>query len=289
MSSAADFKGGYSPGGRTKRARARDNGRRGGYASGVQRRQLAKGKRPAPRVRARDEALCLAYEHRQLTRERFDRLYERHFPRPDRGTAEVGWEKGRDTLWEHYRGLFTLYRACGQHTRTTNGQRGAALASRDRPRCRRTIQRLNRRLAELGLAVLSHFKDQRNRPGRKDCLVVEIRTPSILHVTPPLRGRENRPKGTEVLSLPAPQTASAPPPSVAESEGPAPPAQDDNYEEGESWEAAFARFRTRTAESRPSWDQPPDPTLSSPARLALARQRLADVEAARAAAGQEPE
>lgn len=197
MSSASDFAGDYAPGGLTKRSRACRAGRRGGLASGIKRRQLARGRR-GPRCRTRAQALALSYRHRQLTREAFERRYETLWPRPERPTAAVAWEKGRDTLWCHYAATFRLYRTCGQHTRTTNGQRGAALHSQGRPRSRRTIQRLHRKLEALELATFAHYRDQRDRPGHKDCLVLEIRTPTILHVTPPLRGRGNRPSGSEV-------------------------------------------------------------------------------------------
>lgn len=196
----SEFGGDYAPGGLSTRAKrrqlARRNGQRGGWASAVKRRQLARGCRPKARSRA--QALSLGYGHRQLTRSKFDARYEALWPRPERGTAAVSWEKGRRTLWEHYRSVFTLYRVAGQHARTTNDQRAVALSSRGIDRGHRTMQRANRKLGELGLAQVSHYKDQGARAGHKDCLVVEIRTPSILHVTPPLRGSTNPPKGREV-------------------------------------------------------------------------------------------
>ena len=218
MSSAACFGGDYAPGGLTtqakQRALARRNGRKGGLASGVKRRQLARGRR-LPRRRTRHEALSLAYRHRQLTQAELYRRYELEWPRPERPTAAVAWEKGRETLWEHYRSVFTGFRAQGQHYRTTNGQRGAALALRGRPRSRRTVQRLNRKLDLLGVAHVGHYKDQGARPGHKDCLVVEIRTPSKLHVTPLLRSSGNPPEGREVPTATATSTTSVPPTSSA--------------------------------------------------------------------------
>lgn len=223
MSAAADFRGDYSPGGlgpktlaRIRRERARERARRAGIASGVARRR--RGGRPRQRNRSRGEALALAYRHRQLTRARFDALYEARFPRPEHPPAAAAWQKGRDTLWTHYLSVWRLYRACGQHARTTNGQRGAALSSRGRPRCRRTIQRLNRRCAELGLALFVHRRDQGATPGRRDCLVVEIRTPHAQHVTPPA-GAGAVPSRDEAPALPAPST----PPASAGCAGRVPP------------------------------------------------------------------
>lgn len=184
MSAARDFNGDYSPGGLSGRALRRARARRAGIASGAARRKLSRGKRE-PRMRSRDHALALAYTHRQLDRKRFDELFEREWPRPVHGPAASAWERGRETLWQHYIGIFRLYRARGQHSRTTNAQRGAALAGRGRPRCRRQVQRLHRRLEQMGVALLGHYKDQGPVPGHRDCLVLEIRTPCFQHVTPP--------------------------------------------------------------------------------------------------------
>lgn len=161
---------------KVRQRRFKDYCRAGGKASGRKRRQLAKGKRP-PRTRDREQALNLAYRRRQFARWQFNILYRRTYP--------TGYTNGCETLWQHYEGNFKLYRVLGQHFRTTNAQRAAYLANKHRPRCRRTVQRLNRRLGEMGLAKVSWYKDQRATPGHKDCLVVEICSPRIKNVTPP--------------------------------------------------------------------------------------------------------
>ena len=268
------FRDGYSPGGGiSKKARARLAGRRGGLASGVTRRQLARGRR-VPHSRTRGQALALAYRQRQLRRSEVFRLYERHFPRPERPTAASAWERGRQTLYEHYVLTFRLYRAAGQHARTTNGQRGAALSSRGRPRCRRTIQRLNRKLETLGLAVVSHYRDQRDRPGHKDCLVVEVRFPDLAcHPAPTGQHQPGlRPevgaadpktnRRDDALTASVPPASPAMPPDGGDQQRPAAPAASED-----GWEAAYARFVSATR-------RPPAPAPRSTSEQELEQLRL---------------
>ena len=218
------FRGSYCPGGQSSRAKrrelARRNGRRGGLASGKRRRALARGRRPARR-RTRQTALALQYKQHQLTRKEFARRYREIRP--------TGNERGLETAWTEYMSLFTAYRCQGQHYRTTNGQRAIALFRRGRPRCRRQIQRVHRLLEEMGVAKISHYKDQRDRPGHKDCLVVEMRRPpsrSSKNVTPPLRGSGNPPHGREVPTTQPEKNEEtpsgndlSPPPSAADEAG----------------------------------------------------------------------
>lgn len=219
MTAARDFKGDYAPAGLTTRSKRRATGRRGGLASGRKRRQLARGRR-VPHARSREQALALSYRHRQLTETQFRTLYFRVRP--------TGYEAGYRTALEHYRSLFRCYRHAGQHYKTTNQQRGAALSSCGRPRCRRQIQRLNRLMEQMGLAHVIHFKDQRATPGHKDCLVVEIRSGSLKNVTPPTGAGT----GTESLvpavpenlkSEPGDEPTSSIPPAAPADEEPAPP------------------------------------------------------------------
>jgi hypothetical protein len=211
MSAAADFKGDYSPGGMTDRARARARARRAGLASGRKRRQRSQ-RRRCNRQRSRQRALALAYAHRQLTREQFETLYEREYPRPERPCAAARWEQGRDAHWQHYVSSWRIYRHAGQHTRTTRGQRARALELAGipniagKPRSMRHVRRMNQRLEALGLAVFTHLRDQGSRPGRKDCLVLEIRTPEIQNVTPPA-GAGTTPSGGGVPALPTESTS----------------------------------------------------------------------------------
>lgn len=220
MSAARDFKGDYSPGGLAPRAARRARARRAGILSGRARRRLAHGRR-VPHRRTRDQALALTYRQRQVTRREFERLYRRARP--------TGNEGGLETGYQHYLAVFCRYRRDGQHYRTTNQQRAAALTTRGRPRCRRQVQRLNRLLADMGLAVVSHYRDQGATPGHRDCLVVELRTPRSKNVTPPAgagalpsaRGSCSAPKGsscTETTGRASPSLS--PPPSAADEEGP---------------------------------------------------------------------
>lgn len=218
MTSAAAFSGSYSPGGLSGKAKRREAARRAGIASGRRRRQLARGHR-IPRHQSRGRALALSYGHRQVTRAEFERRY--------RQTRPNGRANGLETAWQHYSAVFRCYRGCGQHYRTTNAQRAAALGARGRERCRRQVQRLNDLLEAMGLAVVSPYRNQGAAPGHKDYLVVEIRTPPSLNVTPPTptgQGERTIPTGY-VRSLPATNRNDLiPPPPAADDVGPASPA-----------------------------------------------------------------
>lgn len=176
--------------------------------------------------------LPLTYELRRISRREFDQRYEAAFPRPERPTAALSWERGRETLWEHVLACYALLCARGQHCRTTNGQRGQALSSRGRPRCRRTLQRYSRKLERLGLATVLHV---RKPPGQRDCLAIEwhvTRRVRGLHVTPP-SGTGNpglRPGGCRPQST---ATDSLPPPTAADETPPAAPAERPASREGE--------------------------------------------------------
>lgn len=223
MSAARDFKGDYSPGGLAGASKRRTLARRAGIASGVKRRQLSTVQRQ-PRCRSRQQALRLAYSHRQVTREQFEALYRRARPN--------GNEGGLETAWLYYASLFKRYRVGGQHYRTTNGQRGAALASDQRTRCRRTVQRLNRLMGEMGLATVSHRKDQRATPGHKDCLIVEISSPSAKKCHPPSGSRNRTTSGVPACSRgdQSEHNQSSPPPSAADVDRPASPAATEREE-----------------------------------------------------------
>lgn len=234
----------YSPGGLTERARrrnlARRNGRKGGLASGVKRRQLAK---RAPRSRCRGEALALRYPHRQLSRRQFNTRYERAFGRPEWPAAAVQWERGRDTEWLHYTLLWRCYRAGGQHFKTTKPQRSQALLARERGRCPRQVQRLNRRLEQMGLLMTTPLRRGGWRDGRKDVLVVEIRTPPPIACLPAPSGQSEPSPRREVLTAAPekvtenrgaePSTASVAPPSAADTAPPDKPAERPGTERAE--------------------------------------------------------
>lgn len=274
----------YAPGGRTRTAQFRYLGQRGGLKSGKRRRQLAKGRRQ-PHRRTRQQALSLAYRHRQLTRGQFARIYDQARPlRSDRPQAIASHERGCETAYRYYLSLFTRYRVDGNHYRTTNGQRGAALSRAGRPRCRRQLQRLARLMDEMGLAAVSHFKDKRNTPGHRDCLVVEIRSAKPLGCHPPAKAGAPTPLEGLVGAPPAAEQSNrrpcnggraspsrVPPPPAADEvnvNGGAPPAPASEMEEAER------HVRFLEAKVAAGWSSP---TLRL--RLAEARHRLRAIRA----------
>lgn len=242
-----EFSGDYSPGGKNQRAArrsiARRNGRRGGLASGVKRRQLAKGKR-IPRSREQAQALALRYPHRQLSRSRFYATYKHAFPcTTDWGAGVSSWERGRETCWLLYSQVFTRYRVQGQHFRTSKPQRALALKNAGRARADKTVQRHFRRLEAMGLLKALHYKRGGARAGMRDHLVVEIRTaPKIGCPTAPSGQSEPSPVREVLTAAPEkvtenrgaePSTASVAPPSAADTAPPDKPAERPDTERAE--------------------------------------------------------
>lgn len=222
------FRADYAPGGSIgarRRSMARRNGRKGGLRSAARRRQLSSGHRSAIRHRSRQTAMALAYRHRQLGAVEIRRRYEEAFPRPERPSAALSWEKGRETFVLYVRTLWRLYRACGQHCGTTKDQRATAMKNAGLPRCPRTIRRLNQKLEALGLGALLHARKGGATPGRKDHLVLEIRTPMKSRVTLPPEGGSSKPPPSSELAAAAPrrQKLSEPGPALSP---PATPADD---------------------------------------------------------------
>lgn len=224
----APFAGDYMPAGQTSRQMRRIRARKAGVASGVARRQRSTRKPPA-RARSRQEALALRYRIRQVSEAEFERLYvamcERDGLPFDR--------RGLNSTLALYRAQVTAYRAQGQDYETTNSQAARALEKRGRARCRRTVQRLRKRLVAMGLIVYHHVKRSGSRriPGQMDTLRVRLLCPGKANVTLPPGARaglvphpalalsesENKERTRTALSPP-------PPSSAAENEKPAPPA-----------------------------------------------------------------
>lgn len=225
MSSARDFSGDYAPGGLTTRGKWRAAGRRGGLASGIKRRQLAKGRR-VPHARDRQAALALAYTVRQVSRREFERLYAAM-------CASQGLpndRRGLNTAYELYSVEIRAYRAQGQDFETTNRQRELALSSRGRPRCRRTVQLTRKRLEAMGLIRYHHIRRGGWRAGQKDTLRVQLlvleRSRRGANCTPPsgaptpLRGVVGALPSKALIAPPAGGRLgrAAPPPSSEEGE-----------------------------------------------------------------------
>lgn len=168
----------YGPGGLATKCKWRAAARRGGRASGVKRRQLARG-RQTPHARTRAQALSLLHPIRQVTFADFERRYAAF-------CAQSGIpfdRRGLNTTYELYRVEMAAYRAQGQLFETTNGQRQGALSSRGRPRCRRTVQYTRKRLVAMGLVSYEHMRRGSVTAGRwvpgprKDTLRVELLAP----------------------------------------------------------------------------------------------------------------
>lgn len=230
MTAARDFKDDYSPGGLSGKSKRRVIAQRAGKVSGRLRRQRGAGRRSSHR-RTRQEALCLTYRHRQFRRDEFFSRYKQAFPPPIHPPALVQWKRGRVTAWLDYRLDFRLYRKRGQHCGTTNWRRGRALELNHRPRCRRTVQRLHRKLEAMGLVAFHPMKRKGSKPGERDYLVMEVRTPENPACHPPAKGGSgNCPKG-RVPALPAKEStqksgeSGLPPPSAADADPPDEPAE----------------------------------------------------------------
>lgn len=213
----------YCPGGRNETAERRAKARRAGYASGVARRRRSTVRRP-PRARTGQQAIALAYKVRQVgVREFTDRYREMC---EDRGIAyDV---RGLNTALELYRCHLRHHRACGrQDFETTNDQISRALANNGRPRCRRTVQRQRKRLEWMGLIAYHHVRRSGHRriPGQLDSLRVRALCPARrANVTPPSgAGAWLRQAAPACTSTPK-ATALSPPPTAAETDTPASPA-----------------------------------------------------------------
>ena len=253
------FSSGYMPGGRTRRAQFRYLGRRGGLASGRSRRRTATGRRQ-PRYRSRQHALAATYKRRQLTRGQFARLYQEARPlRSDRPQAIASHERGLETAYGYYLSLFTRYRVDGNHYRTTNAQRGAALARTGRPRCRRQLQRLARLMAELGLAHVSHVRNEGAKAGARDCLEVELLSSDAWMSPPrkagaptPLRGMVGAPPPAEKGSIGQSGEGRASPSRLAP-----PSAADDGNDNGRAGESeAHRTLRFLEMKAAAGWMSP---------------------------------
>ena len=239
----------YAPGGLTRDAARREAARRGGRASGIRRRQLARARRG--HAGPGQTTASLSYELQQPSRRTFRLDYERMFPRPERPCAAASWERGREAVWEHLMGSWRLVAARGQHCRTTNGQRGEHLSSRGVPRCRRSVQLYARKLEALGYAGFLHV---RKPPGQRDCLSVEWRLTRRLpsSFAPPLRERRSCPTGIASPPCRQRQQPEIPPASRADDVPPDEPADRPGTEE----EAIAAQIRFAQLKLKLGWGVP---------------------------------
>ena len=205
---------GYGQGKEARRRRAR----KAGLASGRARRRMAD-----PRMRAvKQRELALNFRVRIVDRAEFARLDAAQRLRAGIGPSE----RGLETRWQLYLARVRSYKAKGQGFCTTNAQSARALELAGRRRCRRTVQRTDALLAEMGLLRRYHDRRGGSAAGNRDRLRVQL-APSF--VTLPLAARAVCPTGTH-CSSPAPKRGHlqgrsadardpAPPPGA--SEGPA--------------------------------------------------------------------
>ena len=248
MSSARAFSGTYSPGGHIhnaawKRERARVNGRKGGFAAGVTRRQLARGRRDThdgglgvPKAYAPVPWLSRAH-----TEQVFRSLCAEDGRRFHRG--------GYESFDAVYRILKRWSIAKGQDFEITNENVSAALLALERPHSRRTVQYVRARLVRAEVLTCAHVKRSgaRRTPGAMDTIRVRIRRVALSkHCTPPLRGTPQR-SSVASWGVCAPEEkedgaskASDPPASPAD-EIAADAAENDSSDDGGAWARFIAR------------------------------------------------
>lgn len=144
--------------------------------SARKRRPLALAKQP--RRRSCQQDLELIYPVQHISRRELERRDRQWRAREGIQTSE----RGLETLWQRYRSHMATYRVKGQDFKTTNGQGAQALRARNRARCPRTVQRIDKRLADMGLIQRGHVRRGGSRVGQRDCLRIHLRSP---FVTPP--------------------------------------------------------------------------------------------------------
>lgn len=210
----SSYRPGY-PGGKSQAVLRREAARKAGFASGVARRRASTCRRQ-PRARTGQEALALRYSIRQVGRDEFERLYRAMCER-----EEIPFDpRGLRSTLELYRQQMTAYRAQGQDWETTNAQMARGMELRGRARCRRTVQRLRKRLVLMGLIAYAHVRrsGRLRIPGKMDTLRVRCLCAKA-NVTPP-PGAGASPFGTHSLLLSRQrQKTLSPPPSAADDVG----------------------------------------------------------------------
>lgn len=200
-------------------------GRKGGIASGVKRRRLARRRRGIPRGVDRD--LPLAYELRRISRREFDARYGALWPYPERPTAVVSWAKGRETVWQHLLAWYAHLCVRGQYCRSTNDQRVQALAVRGLGRSRRTVQRCNRKLEAMRIARVSPWSRHDPETGWTGYTVLQWQvTRRVRDVAcHPPSGNGDTPLRSSGGSPPLTSKPGIPPPAAADAEPPDKPAE----------------------------------------------------------------
>lgn len=153
---------------------------------------------------------------RWICREEFDRRYallraaqagRKIGDREDQGFVS---ERGRETRWVAFRTVWRHTRASGTlDFRTTTPQRARAMELAGRARSDRTVQRVHRDLAAMGLVVTRHVHRGRATPGFRDCLHLRL---VESYVTPPSAAEEGE-QSSPSSSAP-PTTGIAPPPAA---------------------------------------------------------------------------
>lgn len=232
-------------------ANNRFQARAAGLASGRARRRLAIKRRG--RTGIEQHGLSLDYELRRLSRGEFDRRYEALWPYPERPTAAASWERGREAMWTYLGGVYALLSVRGQYCRTTSEQRREHLKGKGIPRCRRTVQRYNAKLAAMGIAKFTGFSRWNPESGWTGYISVQwhlTRRVRILDVTPP-PGTGNPVRSSRVPRVQSKSKTRIAPTSSADDEPPDKPAERQSTEDDDR--RARIRFLTSWLE-RPYGD-----------------------------------
>ena len=228
------------------RRRRRIRAQKAGRASGEKRRATARGRR-GPWCRDRAQALALAYPVRQAPEAKVRELFQERVCDVE---GILFSERGFQTVLAEYRAEWAAHRVKGQDFQTTNRQRAAALRSRGRPRCERTVRRTRRRLEQMGLMAYQHVKRLGARPGFRDSLRVRV----LSFVRLPLAARTGKPSASCSV-LASTQIA---PPGGGRERPPDKPAGNSGYQQSAQQELEFfdVAAARRSSDQRPSiWER----------------------------------
>jgi len=164
----------YSPGGQHQEARthylATYNGRKGGLAAGIKRRQQARGRR-----RTRDGGLGVPHAQGEipwLSTAELERLFRQNCEETGRRFHAGGFA----TVAGCYRRMRARLHCQGQGYEFTNGQVASALEAAGLPHSERNVRYVRARLEAMGVFRCAHVKRSGALclPGRKDTVRVHF-------------------------------------------------------------------------------------------------------------------
>jgi len=233
------------------REKRRKAARRGGLASGSARR--ARSHKRA--WRSQRDGLALAYPVQRVSRATFVTLFAQLQQREGITLSA----RGLQTAYVAYRGHSARYRVKGQDHRTCRPQQARGMERRGRPRCPRTMQRVDRRLEAMGLIRVVHVKRLRATAGHMDHIAVRLLNCFVALPSAPTTGNSvacvvgspppadsDNCHSAERNSGRAPPDMESAPPDGGRIDTPAPPA---GYQEGER--GASGRLDAPGSERKP--------------------------------------